>query len=79
MKRFNEGDVVYFISSSVFIKKATVIRNAGGFCTIRFSDGNCGTSGTRVRESKLYRTEEEESLNVKENTLYASWVLTDQD
>lgn len=59
MKRFNEGDVVYFISSSVFIKKATVIRNTGGFCTIRFSDGNCGTSGTRVRESKLYRTEEE--------------------
>ena len=57
MKRFDEGDVVYFISSSVFIKKATVIRNAGGFCTIRFSDGNCGISGTRVRESKLYRTE----------------------
>lgn len=62
MKRFNEGDVVYFISSSVFIKKATVIRNVGGFCTIRFSDGNCGTSGTRVRESKLYRTEEEAEL-----------------
>lgn len=62
MKRFNERDVVYFISSSVFIKKATVIRNASGFCTIRFSDGNCGTSGTRVRESKLYRTEEEAEL-----------------
>ena len=62
MKRFNEGDVVYFISSSVFIKKAIVIRNAGGFCTIWFSDGNCGTSGTRVRESKLYRTEEEAEL-----------------
>ena len=62
MKRFNEGDVVYFISSSVFIKKATVIRNAGGFCTIRFSDGNCGISGTRVRESKLYHTEEEAEL-----------------
>ena len=62
LKRFNEGDVVYFISSSVFIKKATVIRNAGGFFTIRFSDGNCGTSGTRVRESKLYHTEEEAEL-----------------
>ena len=62
MKWFNEGDVVYFISSSVFIKKAAVIRNAGGFCTIRFSDGNCGTSGTRVRESKLYHTEEEAEL-----------------
>ena len=62
MKWFNEGDVVYFISSSVFIKKAAVIRNAGGFCTIRFSDGNCGTSWTRVRESKLYHTEEEAEL-----------------
>ena len=62
LRQFNERDVVYFISSSVFIKKATVIRNAGGFCTIRFSDGNCGTSGTRVRESKLYRTEEEAEL-----------------
>lgn len=62
MKLFKEGDVVYFISSSVFIKKATVIRNAGGFCTIRFSDGNCGTFGTRVRESKLYHTEEEAEL-----------------
>ena len=68
MKRFNEGDVVYFISSSVFIKKATVIRNAGGFCTIRFSDGNCGTSGTRVRESKLYRTEEEAKKVVEQTT-----------
>ena len=67
LKRFNEGDVVYFISSSVFIKKATVIRNAGGFCTIRFSDGNCGTSGTRVRESKLYRTEKEANEVVKQH------------
>lgn len=66
LKRFNEGDVVYFISSSVFIKKATVIRNAGGFCTIIFDgNGNCGTSGTRVRESKLYRTEEEANEVVK--------------
>ena len=67
MKQFNEGDVVYFISASVFIKKATVIRNTGGFCTIRFSDGNCGTSGTRVRESKLYRTEEEAIEVVKQH------------
>lgn len=74
MKKFNEGDVVYFLSSSIFIKKATVIRNAGGFCTIRFEDGNCGTSGTRVRESKLYRTEEEAKKVVERkrqiNTVY---------
>ncbi|MFR4015571.1 MAG: hypothetical protein ACLT0A_03625 [Holdemanella porci] len=67
MKQFNEGDVVYFVSSSIFIKKATVIRNSGGFCTIRFSNGNCGTSGTRVRESKLYRTEEEAKKVVEQH------------
>ena len=66
-KQFNEGDVVYFVSSSIFIKKATVVRNAGGFCTIRFEDGNCGTSGTRVRESKLYRTEEEAKKVVQQH------------
>lgn len=67
MKQFNEGDVVYFVSSSIFIKKATVIRDSGGFCTIRFSNGNCGTSGTRVRESKLYRTEEEAKKVVEQH------------
>ena len=66
LKRFNEGDTVYFIASSVFVRKAKVVRNAGGFCTIIFEgDGNCGTSGTRVRESKLYRTEEEANEVVK--------------
>ena len=66
MKQFNEGDTVYFIASSIFIKQAKVVRNAGGFCTIIFvGNGNCGTSGTRVRESKLYRTEEEANEVVK--------------
>lgn len=59
MKLFIEGDTVYFIASSIFVRKAKVVRNAGGFCTIIFDgNGNCGISGTRVRESKLYRTEE---------------------
>ena len=42
MKRFNEGDTVYFVASSIFVRKAKVVRNAGGFCTIIFDgDGNC--------------------------------------
>jgi hypothetical protein len=71
MKRFNEGDTIYFIASSVFIRKATVMRNAGRFCTIRFNDHNNsgGTdahmAGTRVRESKLYHTEEEAKNAIK--------------
>ena len=68
MKRFSEGDTVYFIASSIFIKQAEVLRNTGGFCTIIFDgNGNCGTSGTRVRESKLYRTEEEANAIVKQH------------
>lgn len=39
LKRFNDGDTVYFIASSIFVRKAKVVRNTGGFCTIIF-DGN---------------------------------------
>ena len=68
MKLFIEGDIVYFIASSIFVRKAKVVRNAGGFCTIIFDgNGNCGISGTRVRESKLYRTEEEANAIVKQH------------
>ena len=73
LRQFNERDVVYFISSSVFIKKAAGIRNTGGFCTIRFSDGNCGTSETRDRESKLYRTEEEAKKFVEQHQNANKW------
>ncbi|WP_173326877.1 hypothetical protein [Sharpea azabuensis] len=68
MKQFNEGDIVYFVASSIFVRKAKVVRNTGGFCTIIFDcKGNCGTSCTRVRESKLYRTEEEANAIVKQH------------
>ena len=52
---------MYFISSSVFVRKATVIRATGGFVTIKFdtNNGNDGPSGIQVRESKVYHTEKE--------------------
>ena len=61
VSKYKEGDKVYFVSSSVFVKEATVIRSSGGFVTIKFAtnNGNDGPSGIRVRESKVYRTEEE--------------------
>ena len=74
LKRFNEGDTVYFVASFIFVRKAKVVRNAGGFCTIIFDgDGNCGTSGTRVRESKLYRTEEEAKKFVEQHQNANKW------
>ena len=67
MKQFNPGDIVYFIASNRIVKKARVIRNAGGFVTIKFDEGNCGPAGTRVRESKLYSTKEDAEAIVKKH------------
>lgn len=62
MNKFNLGDIVYFI--------ATVIRTGSGFCTIKFND-NETPSGTRVRESKLFKTKQEAEVVVEKthNTL----------
>ena len=70
-KQFNVGDTVYFISSSVFVKKATVIRVAAGFVTIKFdtNNGNDGPSGIRVRESKVYHTDKEANEAVQVNNI----------
>lgn len=69
VSKYKEGDKVYFVSSSVFIKEATVIRLSGGFVTIKFAtnNGNDGPSGIRVRESKVYRTEEEANNVIQMN------------
>ncbi len=67
MKQFNPGEIAYFIASNRIVKEAKVIRNAGGFVTIKFDEGNCGPSGTRVRESKLYNTKEEAEAVIKQH------------
>lgn len=69
VSKYKEGDKVYFVSSSVFVKEAIVIRSGGGFVTIKFAtnNGNDGPSGIRVRESKVYRTEEEANEVVQMN------------
>ena len=43
------------------------------FVQYDFSDGNCGTSGTRVRESKLYRTEKEAKKVVEQHQNANKW------
>ena len=54
--KFNPGDTVYIIESAIFIKKAKILKFGGGFYTIQIE----GSKGAfRVRESRLYSTEEE--------------------
>ena len=55
MNKYNVGDTVYFIANGYHIREATVIRAGSGFCTIKFND-NETPAGTRVRESKLFKT-----------------------
>lgn len=54
-KSYQAGDTVYFVSSAIFVRKATVIRATQDFCTIKFDDTG---GGIRVRNSKLYNSKE---------------------
>ena len=70
MNKYNVNDIVFFISNGYHIREATVIRTGGGFCTIKFND-NETPAGTRVRESKLFKTKQEAEVVVEKahNTL----------
>lgn len=58
------GDDVYFVASSIFVRKAQVISLQGNFCTIKFEDTH---GGTRVRLSKIYKTEAEANKVANKN------------
>ena len=70
MNKYNLGDIVYFIANGYHSREATVIRTGSGFCTIKFND-NETPAGTRVRESKLFKTKQEAEIVVEKthNTL----------
>lgn len=62
MPKFNIGDKAYIIENAIFIKEAIIIKVSGGFYTIKPK----GTSGAyRVKESRLFATEEEANENLK--------------
>lgn len=62
MRKYDVGDIVFFISNGYHIREATVIRS-GEFCTIKFND-NETPAGTRVRKSKLFKTKQEAEVIV---------------
>lgn len=64
MRKYNVGDIVFFISNGYHIREATVIRAGGGFCTFKFND-NETPAGTRVRDSKLFKTKQEAEVVVE--------------
>lgn len=65
--RFKKGDIAYLVENHMRITPVKVMAASGGFCTVRFC--NSGSSAIRVRDSRLFKTEEEasRSLNVTKN------------
>ncbi len=53
--KFKKGDTCYFVGSGQIVIPATVVSSSGGFCVVKFNR----ESGIRLRESRLFRTEEE--------------------
>ncbi len=61
---FKTGDTVYFLESKWRVREVKIVKLTAGFATIRFMDG---AGGTRVHESKLYRTKEEAAAGARKS------------
>ena len=66
--KYQPGDRAFIIENGMRIREVTVLRNAAGFCTIRFGNGG----GTRLRESRLYPTMTEAEAEIARNKKPAS-------
>ena len=64
--KFKAGETVYLISNSHFIEEATVVMTISGFVTIRFTQRG---GGTRVRENRLYATQEEAETAINDKSV----------
>lgn len=56
MPKFNPGDKAYIIESTIFIKEVVVVKFVGDMYLIKYPNRS---SGYKVRESRLYKTEAE--------------------
>ena len=64
MPKFNPGDKAYIIESTIFIKEVEIVKYSGSMYLIKYPKSS---SGYKVRESRLYKTEEEAKRVVEAN------------
>lgn len=62
MGRFEVGKKIFFIENNCRICDGVIVKRAGGFCTIKIGDG-----GIRLRENRLFETEQEAMEILKKN------------
>lgn len=61
MGKFKAGGKAFVVESSIFVKEVYVVKSSGGFCLIRYANGD---GCYRVRESRLFSTEEEAKASI---------------
>lgn len=61
MDKFKVEGKAFIVESSIFVKEVYVVKSSGRFCLIRYTNGD---SGYRVRESRLFATEEEVKASI---------------
>ena len=60
--QYKPGDIAYIVESSLFVREVKVLKVAGGFATLRFTDSG---GGVKLRESRLFPTKEEAEVSMK--------------
>lgn len=60
IQKFNLGDIAYMVESNYIIREGKIISKDGGFFLLRFTEGG----GTRVKEHRLFKTEEEAQAEI---------------
>ena len=53
--KYKSGDTAYIVENGLYIHGVKILKVAGGFATLVFTDRDCGT---RLRESRLFPTKE---------------------
>lgn len=62
MAKYNIGQKVYIIENASFVKEVIIVGFASGFYTIKYPNGK---GAFRVRESRLYATEQEAKQSLR--------------
>ena len=61
--KYNKGDTAYLIENNCKVREVIITGSSGEFYTIRFNEEKL--SAIRVKEHRLYQSEEEASMHLK--------------
>ena len=69
--KYSPGDTAYIVESNRIIREVKVLKTAGGFTTLRFTDSE---GGIKLRESRLFPTKEDAEASLPKKTTRTNWL-----